>query len=195
MNSSKYDSQIEEVMGCNVRKQLEIVVPVFFDNDYVVIQMQPKPESDQPFGYPHFQILEPVIIASNHPDYHEGKIVQVDESVNDLKKMLSDGYNITISPYKIRRQGSPSQDILESEPLDSLVIAELDVSGEDIFGDNNIIYRHNAYYGGGREVRNLDLDIFRQAIGNGNVHFAFLPKKPDVKRKKCYIDDRWQLKY
>jgi len=191
MNSSKYDDKIEKVMGCNVRKQLNIVVPDFFDNDYVVMHMQPKPESEQGSGYPFVQPLEPVIIASKHPDYQEGRIVQ---SVNDLEEMLSEGYNLTISPNKIRGHTIPSQEILEIEPCDSLVIAELDVSEEEFFGKNNIIYKHDAHYGGGREIYDLDLDIFSKAIGNGIIHFAFLPKKPGAKRERCYIDNGWQLK-
>ena len=51
MSNSRLYQILEEVMGPNVRRQLETVVPDFFDKGYVVMQMQPKPESEQSSGY------------------------------------------------------------------------------------------------------------------------------------------------
>lgn len=195
MSNSRLDQILEEVMGYNVRRQLDVVVPDFFDEGYVVMQMQPKPESEQPFGYPHIVAMNPFVVASNHSSYKEGIVLNQDKFIPDLKGMLRDGYNVTVSPDKIRERIIPSREILESEPCDGLVIAELDVKG-DCFGDyNKIIYAHDANIGGGRTLYTLNECTCGEAMRYGNVHFAFLPQEPEVRRKSCYIDRGWVLNF
>lgn len=198
MIDSRLGQILDEVMGPNVRKQLYTVAPDFFDKDYVVMQMQPKPESEQPFGYLNLVAMEPIVVASNHPKYGEGTAVNLDEGIHHLKEMLRDDYNITVSPVEIIRKIHVPPEEVESGPFDPLVIAELDVYSDGFYNTNEI-YHHRYhiplkhYLGIEIPVGELCEYVFGRAMLYGYVHFAFLPQEPGVERDFCYIYDGWEL--
>jgi hypothetical protein len=163
----------EEVMGINVLKQLELVVPDFFDRDYMIVKMSPKPEDQQHQHYPHVVALEPRVMASTHPRYPAGAILDLEKQ---LAEMAGEGYNVAVSPDKIRGRISTDRRTLENEPFDSLVIAEVR-AGEGGFGNPEIFYVQGGALRWGRRIAysSLDEKIFDEALCRSNVHFAFVP--------------------
>ena len=112
-----------EVLGENILRQIELVVPDFFDNDYVIFQLKPKPEHEQGPGYPHRTDLEPIVVYSTIEEFTQGQKV---DPLQDFKQISRTGCSITISPRNIRNPRFPMpEEDLEKCPCDYLVIAEI----------------------------------------------------------------------
>lgn len=180
---------ILEVMGINVFKQLTTVVPDFFDENFVLAKMVEKPKEQQHKHYPHVKVYGTKVMVSTHPEHEIGNDISLN---GDLTNLLDQGYNISVSPFRIRSDRiHVDADILEEAPHDSLVIGEA-LSNEPAFANSIVFYAHNAYlrntYGELRE------EEFCAGIARNHVHFAFIPHKTSHKRNPCYIDKKWKLK-
>jgi len=187
------DTQIvEEVLGINVFLQLRAVEPTFFDERYLILKLVPMPEDRQHEHYPHVVYLEPKVVASTDQQYQVGEVIEVKDR---LAELIVRGNNVVVSPNKIRREGLIGREILEGEPEDRLVIAEVDPTPGG-FGSVKSLYAHNALLGHGKigSRSRISFEDFDSASVNTYVHFAFLPRK-DTPRRECYLDKGFELKF
>lgn len=163
----------EEVMGINVLKQLGLVVPDFFDGQYMIVKMSPKPKEDQHQNYPHVVALEPKVIASTYPKYAAGAILDLEKQ---LAEIAGDGCNVAVSPDEIRGRTATDRRTLENEPFDSLVAAEVR-AGEGGLGNPQVFYIHGSALSHGRRIAYSSLDgkILSECLCRAYVHFAFVP--------------------
>lgn len=181
-------NQIDEIMGLNVLRQIVTVVPDFFDGGYIVTNLVPKPKEEQS-KHGMVKYLEPKIVVSTHPRYKANSRVDVEDKLAELTKK---GFNVTISPERIRNFSTDSKTLGEY-PCDNLVIAQVP-SDEKGFGNPYVFYDQDSYLGRGWKIGFGQLPKGELYQGLRYLtHFAFVPQGEE-KRKSCFIEGDWELK-
>ena len=175
---------LNEVMGPNVLRQIELIVPDFFDGKYIITKMVPK--DDQPT--PLVKYLKTQVVASSDPKYAPGTDLDVHD---ELGALVREGYNITVHPPRIRDHGTDAY-TLESSPHDRVAIAEAET--EDGWNNPRVFYANRASIYGGKNIRfgALEESDWSMAVCRCNVHFAFVPKGEE-KRESCALENNWDI--
>jgi hypothetical protein len=166
----------EEVMGTNVLRQLGMAVPDFWDKDYMIVRMVPKPEDQQSRHFPFVVALEPKVMASKNPRYPVGRLIGFGHEMMDA---VREGYNLAVSPNEIRGNWivRHKPKFLDEEPRDRLVCAEVEL-GEHGFAGPDVFYEHAGHLVHGREILygHLNEENFSVGVCRCNIHFAFVQK-------------------
>ncbi len=171
----------KETMGINVLKQLKKAVPNFFRQDYIIMKMVNKPLEEQTTPLVKYQ--EPRVMASKNPFYPVDSVLNLEDKLTEVMK---EGNCVTVSPREIREPGiATSQEMLETEPFDKFVIAQVEMGAGTGFGEPRIMYSNNATLRkrGDISYGTLQARDFIDGVCRNNIHFAFVPVK-DIDRSQ-----------
>jgi len=159
-----------EAMGSNALAQLELVVPEFFDGNYVLLQLVSGENSGK-----YAVKLDLAVAVSNVPDYTPGQVLS-ENWENEIAEMVgAKKYNVSVTPTVVER-GIVVKD-KEFNTITPFVAAEGEAEFWE-FESPMVFYTHQALvYHGGSITEGIPLSEggFHSGACRSTINFVFVP--------------------